>query len=248
MRLPAAGGLVGPLWVVTRGTGRPLVLLHGNGEDHHVFDRMVPALGADRTLVGVDSRGHGRSPRGTGPLRIATMADDVAGVLDRLGLTDVDLLGFSDGGNVALELAVRRPDLLDRLVVVGANLFPAGLTARTLRDLRAQAAVVRALARAVPSLRRSAERLALMVDDPCLDPADLARVRASTLVVAGERDVVRPEHTRLIADAVPDARLAVVPRAGHMLPLQAPEQLAELVRSHLARRPGARPPAAVAAR
>ena len=233
-RLPAPCGRVGPLWVVTRGSGRPLVLLHGNGEDHHVFDRMVPLLNPGRTLVGVDSRGHGRSARGDGPLRIATMADDVARVLDLLGLAGVDVLGFSDGGNVALELAVRHPGAVGRLVVVGANLHPAGLTARTLAEVRLRHAVRSAAARVVPALAAGVERLALMAHDPCLEATDLLGVRARTLVVVGERDVVRPAHTRLIVDAIPDARLAVVPGAGHMLPVREPRRLSALVTDFLA--------------
>lgn len=231
---PAPGRLVGPLWVVTRGSGPPLVLLHGNGEDHHVFDRMVRALGAGRTLVGIDSRAHGRSPRGDGPLRIATMADDVDVVLGLLGLPAADVLGFSDGGNIALELALRHPDRLRRLVVVGANLFPDGMTTGVLRVTRAAHAVAAGLALGVPALRPLAERLALMVHDPCLDPADLARVRAATLVVTGERDVVRPDHTRLVVESIPGARAAVVPGAGHMLPKEEPDRLAALVLEFLA--------------
>lgn len=231
--LAAPGGRVGPLWVVARGTGRPLVLLHGNGEDHHVFDRLVPALGAGRTLVGVDSRAHGRSPRGEGPLTIASMADDVAAVLDLLGLRGVDVLGFSDGGNLALELVLRRPDLVGRLVVVGANLFPAGLTRATLTTTAAAHRALRALAHVVPPLRAPAERMALMTEQPCIDPADLARVEAPVLVVVGERDAVRPEHTALVVDALADARLAVVPRAGHFLPTRRPHELAALVEGFL---------------
>jgi len=213
------------------------VLLHGNGEDHHVFDRMVPTLGAGRMLVGVDSRAHGRSPRGHGPLRIATMADDVAHVLAELGVGGADVLGFSDGGNIALELAVRHPEAVGRLVVVGANLVPTGLSARALADVRLRHAVHAALARVVPPLRVTAERLALMVDDPCLGPADLAHVQAPTLVVVGEHDVVRPAHTRLVADAIPDARLVVVPGAGHMLPTERPHRLGALVAEFLAGAP-----------
>ncbi|MBO3095897.1 alpha/beta fold hydrolase [Cellulomonas dongxiuzhuiae] len=236
-RFPAPGGQVGPLWVVTRGSGPPLVLLHGNGEDHHVFDGMVPALGAGRTLIGIDSRAHGRSPRGDGPLRIATMADDVAHVLDLLDLPSVDVLGFSDGGNVALELAVRHPGRIRRLVVVGANLFPAGMS-RTMRAVgRVGHGLLSALARVVPRLRVPAERFALMVHDPCLDPADLARVDIPTLVVAGERDVVRPEHTRLIGASIPGARTAVLAGVGHMIPVQAPDRLSALVTAFLAEGP-----------
>ncbi|MBF0687766.1 MAG: alpha/beta fold hydrolase [Cellulomonas sp.] len=233
-RFPAPGGPVGPLWVVTRGSGPPLVMLHGNGEDHHVFDKMVPALGVGRMLVGIDSRAHGRSARGEGPLRIATMADDVAHVLELLGLPAADLLGFSDGGNIGLELAIRHPDRVRRLVAVGANLFPEGMTARSLAGLRATHRVVAALAGAVPPLRVVAERFALMVHDPSIEPEDLSHVRAPTLVVTGERDLVRPEHTRLIVESIPGARAAVVARAGHMLPTQAPQRLSALVADFLA--------------
>ncbi|WP_136520579.1 alpha/beta fold hydrolase [Cellulomonas telluris] len=232
-RLAAPGGRVGPLWVVARGRGRPLVLLHGNGEDHHVFDRLVPLLGEGRTLVGVDSRGHGRSPRGDGPLTIASMADDVAAVLDLLGLRGVDVLGFSDGGNVALELVLRRPDLVGRLVVVGANLFPEGMTSGFLRTARSVHRLQRALAGRVPALAAAAERTALMTEHPRIDPRDLARVDVPVLVVVGERDLVRPEHTALLAGSLPGARTAVVPRAGHLLPTRHPHELAALVQAFL---------------
>ncbi|QCB94122.1 alpha/beta fold hydrolase [Cellulomonas shaoxiangyii] len=231
--LAAPGGRVGPLWVVTRGSGRPLVLLHGNAEDHHVFDRLVPLLGRGRTLVGLDSRAHGRSLRGGGPLSIASMADDVAVVLDLLGLRDVDVLGFSDGANVAFELALRRPGLVGRLVAVGANLFPAGLTAATLRATVVAERLLRGLSRVVPALGAVAERTALMTEHPQIDPADLVRVTVPVLVVVGERDAVRPEHTALLVDSLPDARLAVVPRAGHFLPTRRPRELAALVEGFL---------------
>lgn len=237
-RVPAPGRLVGPLWVVTYGSGPPLVLLHGNGEDHHVFDRMVPTLGAGRTLVGIDSRGHGRSPRGDGPLRIATMADDVAQVLDHLGLAGVDVLGFSDGGNIALELALRHPAAVGRLVVVGSNLHPSGIVTHARVAVRCAHAVLAAIARVVPAVRARAEQLTLMTHDPCLSTDDVARIAVPTLVVVGERDVVRPEHTRALVDAVPQARLVVVPRAGHMLPLRQPDRLAAVVGAFLAEREG----------
>ncbi len=228
------GAMAGPLWAEQTGTGRPLVLLHGNGETHRVFDRMVPALAANHRLVGLDSRAHGRSPRGDGPLTIARMADDVDEALAALGLRGVDLLGFSDGGNVALELAVRHPGRVARLVVVGANLVPAGLRATSIGPMRLAHAAARLVPH--PRARALAERLALMTHDPHLTPADLAAVHVPALVVVGSRDVVRPEHSRLVAASLPDARLATVPGAGHMLPVTHPGPLARLVEGFLAER------------
>ncbi len=228
------GRMAGPLWCVEAGDGPPLVLLHGNGESHRVFDRMLPVLAPRHRLVALDSRGHGGSPRGDGPLTIARMADDVAEALGTLGLAGVDVLGFSDGGNVALELTLRHPGRAGRLVVVGANLVPGGLRPGTLAQIRTVRAGLRVAGRAVPAARRAAERWALMADEPRIVAADLARVEIPVLVVAGDRDVVRPEHTRLIADSLPNARRATVPRAGHMLPLTHPRELAALVEEFLA--------------
>lgn len=227
------GAMAGPLWAEQTGTGHPLVLLHGNGESHRVFDALVPLLAPRRRLVGLDARAHGRSPRGDGPLTIARMADDVDAALDVLGLAGVDVLGFSDGGNVALELALRHPGRAGRLVVVGANLFPDGLRPRSMLPMRGAYAALRAAGRVSAAARATAERWALMVDEPRVDPADLARVAVPALVVAGRHDVIRPVHTRLIARSLPGARLAIVEHAGHMLPVTHPRQLAQLVGSFL---------------
>lgn len=222
------------LWVVSRGTGRPLVLLHGNGEDHHVFDRMVPLLAPGRRLVGIDSRGHGRSPRGEGPLTIASMADDVATVLEELDVDGADVLGYSDGGNVALELAVRHPVRLRRLVVCGANLHPSGLRPGVLRAMVATRRALVRSGRLWSGAARRIELLDLMIEDPHLTPAQLAGVELPVLVVVGERDVVLPAHSRLIARSLPAGRLAVVAGAGHAVPQQRPATLAQLVDGFLA--------------
>lgn len=227
------GAMAGPLWAEQTGTGRPLVLLHGNGESHRVFDRMVPLLAERHRLVGLDSRGHGASPRGDGPLTIARMADDVDAALRALDLHAVDVLGFSDGGNIALELALRHPGRAGSLVVVGANLFPAGLTAASLVPTVVARTVVRLAARALPRLHGTGERWALMTDDPHIRPVDLARLDIPALVVVGRRDAVRPEHTRLIVGSLPQARLATIEHAGHMLPLTRPRELVRIVEEFL---------------
>ncbi|MCG2802992.1 MAG: alpha/beta hydrolase, partial [Cellulomonas sp.] len=198
----APGTRAGPLWAATRpGAGRPLVLLHGNGETHRVFDRLMHLL-PGRHLVGLDSRAHGRSPRGDGPLSIASMAEDVAAALDALGLSEVDVLGYSDGGNIALELAMRSPDAVHAMVLCGANLDPQGLRPMSLAITVAAHHVVAQAARAVPGLRQPAELLALMTEHPQITPAALAGVEVPVLVVVGAWDAVRPEHSALITQSL----------------------------------------------
>jgi pimeloyl-ACP methyl ester carboxylesterase len=223
------GTWAGPLWAVTRpGAGRPLVLLHGNGETHRVFDRLVRRL-PGRHLVGLDSRAHGRSPRGDRPLSIASMADDVAAALDALRLSEVDVLGYSDGGNTALELAIRHPGAVHAMLVCGANLDPQGLRPVSLATTVAAHRIVGQAARVLPALRPSAELLALMTEEPQITPSALAGVAAPVLVLVGERDVVRPEHSALIVASLPDARLVVLPGAGHRIPTTRPAELARVV-------------------
>ena len=115
------------LYYAERGEGQPLVLLHGNGESHRYFAGQIDFFAASRRVIAVDTRGHGASPRGTAPFTIAQFALDLEEFLDGLGLEQVDLLGFSDGGNIALTFALAHPERLRRLVLNGANLDPGGV-------------------------------------------------------------------------------------------------------------------------
>ena len=227
------GALVGDLWVVTTGRGDPLVLLHGNSETHRVFDPLVPYLGGSFTLVGLDSRGHGLSPRGTQGLTIASMADDVEQTLRELDLTGVPVVGFSDGANIAIELALRHPGVASSLVLIGANLFPEGLKPGSKAVTDAAHAVSAFGARYLPDLEPLAERLGLMVHDPSIDPGDLAGIEVPALVVTGERDVILPEHTQLLTSSLAQGRHVQIPGVGHMVPRDAPGALALAIREHL---------------
>lgn len=228
------GRLVLGLWTVAAGSGPPLVLLHGNGESHRVFDRLLPLLAPRFTVIGIDSPGHGRSIGGHRPLRIAQMADDVAGVLRACDLAGSAILGFSDGGNIALELALRHPGLPGPLILVGANLTPDGLLPAGRRAIAAAHAAARLAAPVLPPTRALAERLALMVTDPAIDAADLAQITVPALVVSGERDAIRSDHTAMIAASLPRGRQVVIPGAGHMLPTQAAPALAAAAGEFLA--------------
>ncbi|MEU4774954.1 alpha/beta fold hydrolase [Micromonospora sp. NPDC023644] len=108
------------LWHEERGAGRPLLLLHGGFGSVETFAPLLPALAARRRVVAVDLQGHGRTADVDRPLRHESMADDVAALIDHLGLTGADVMGYSLGGGVALRTAIQHPALVRRLVVVSA--------------------------------------------------------------------------------------------------------------------------------
>ena len=103
------------------GRGRPLVLLHGNGEDSSYWKAQIPEFTRFYRVIAVDSRGHGASESGTQGLSFALMAEDLKKVLDARGVKKAHILGFSDGGNLAIKFALTYPDYVDKLILNGAN-------------------------------------------------------------------------------------------------------------------------------
>lgn len=110
-----------------QGTGEPLILLHGNGEDGSYFERQMDAFASRFRVIALDTRGHGRSPRGEAPFTIRQFADDLLAFMDGQGIERAHLLGFSDGGNIALAFALAHPERVGKLVLNGANLDGGGV-------------------------------------------------------------------------------------------------------------------------
>jgi len=196
------------LYFTCHGQGDPLILLHGNGESGAYFAHQVPHFAKSRKVYVVDTRGHGQSPRGTAPFTIDQFAEDLLCFMDRQQLMQADLLGFSDGGNIALTFALRYPHRVSRLILNGANLFPAGVKAW------AQLPILLGYQAASwgrgEKARAHAEMLGLMVKEPHIYPEELAELRMPVLVIVGSRDMIKAAHSRLIADSLPEGRLVVL--------------------------------------
>ena len=197
------------LYYEKRGAGEPLVLLHGNGEDGSYFLHQMEAFSREFLVYALDTRGHGRSPRGSAPFTISQFAEDLLAFLDEQGLKRVNLLGFSDGGNIALTFALRHPERVRRLVLNGANLNPRGVKAWVQLPIVLGYQVASRLKS--PKARTNAEMLGLMVHEPQISPSELAGLMMPVLVIAGTRDMIREDHTRLMAREIPGARLALIP-------------------------------------
>ncbi|RVW01839.1 alpha/beta fold hydrolase [Rhodococcus spongiicola] len=205
------------------GTGEALVLLHGNSENLDYFAAQVPAFAERYRVVALDTRAHGESTRGDGPLDFERLADDVCVVLDTLGIDSAHVLGYSDGGNTALTLALRHPERVRSLIVNSANLDPSSLPWK-FRIPVTLAWLLGALVMPLSStLARKREVLGLMVLHPHIPVGRLGTIAVPTLVIAGERDVIPRGHTELIANSIPGAELTIVPDAGHPCARQRPE-------------------------
>ena len=182
------------LYYTKTGHGRPLIMLHGNGEDHTIFDEAVGVLKEHFTCYCVDSRGHG--------LHYKDMAADMIAFMSELDLYDAAFYGFSDGGIAAL-LAAMDCSRITNLVVSGANITTKGTTLPFRLFLK------------VSSLGKYDPLIELMKNEPDIPPAELSRIRVKTLVTAGSRDLIRESETRLIAESIPNARLMILKGETH---------------------------------
>ena len=185
------------------GDGPAIVLVHGNGEDHRIFETEIRQLAAAGYRVyAPDSRGHGANE----PLpeyHYADMAEDMYWFIRTLDLNKPALYGHSDGGIIGLLLAIRHPEVLGALVVSGANLSPAGLVPSFVEEY------------AEKNRRDPDPLITLMLTEPHIDPEELRSVTIPVLVTAGENDLILREETERIGNGLPNAKVVIVPDADH---------------------------------
>ena len=215
-------------YFIEKGQGEPLILLHGNGEDCSYFQGQIDAFSKTYHVYALDTRGHGKTPRGDKPFTIRQFADDLLGFMDEHHIEKSHLLGFSDGGNIAMIFAIRFPDRVDRLILNGANLDPKGVKRTTQIPIEIGYRIAGIFAGKSDSARANAEMLGLMVNDPKVKPEDLAKIKAKTLVIAGTNDVIKEKHTRLITSGIPDSVLVLL-KGDHFIASKHPEEFNQAV-------------------
>ncbi len=194
-----------------KGVGDPLILLHGNNESSDYFINQIEYFSKSRRVIAVDTRGHGASPRGCAPFSIATFADDLADFLDELSIPSADILGFSDGGNIALVFALKYPKRVKKLILNGANLNPKGVKRSVQIPIEVGFFVASFFAKLSSNAKHNAEMLGLMVKEPNIAPESLAKIENSTLVIVGEKDMIKSSHTKLICEKIPHSELKIIP-------------------------------------
>ncbi|MBE5919490.1 MAG: alpha/beta hydrolase [Pseudobutyrivibrio ruminis] len=184
------------------GEGTPVILIHGNKEDHHIFDELVEVMSREHTVYAMDSRGHGQSATPK-EYHYSDMADDVINLIDALDIISPTLVGYSDGGIVALLVAIRASNKLSRIVCCGANLSPAGIHHKDLREIKKD------------YKRDNDPRTLMMLVEPDIDTSELQRISVPVLVIAGEKDCIKERETNRIASNIKNSQLLILPGEDH---------------------------------
>ncbi|MBS6475812.1 MAG: alpha/beta fold hydrolase [Clostridiales bacterium] len=220
------------LYYTENGEGKPLILLHGNGESGRYFEHQIPFFSRKYRVLALDTRGHGDSPRGNAPFTIAQFAEDLLDFMNEHAIEKAHLLGFSDGGNIALTFALRYPERVDRLILNGANLDPSGVRLSVQAPIVLGYHIASWFSRKSKEAQKNAELLGLMVKQPHIRAERLETLHVPTLVIAGSRDMIKRRHTLLIYQSIPDARLEIL-RGDHFIAARKPNAFNQAVERFL---------------
>ncbi|MFG1796097.1 alpha/beta fold hydrolase [Nocardia sp. NPDC049149] len=224
-------------WYDETGDGEPVLLLHGGFVDSRSFEPAVAGLAEHFRVYRMDRRGHGRTPDVAGPMSYDLMAQDTIAFLDTVVGGAAHLVGYSDGAIVAMLVALRRPDLVRKLVSISGNFHRDGLLPGVLDGFAHEEPMQRLAARygevspdGEAHFRVVADKLIRMAQaEPTLTEAELATIASRTLVLAADDDAMSLEHTIALYRAIPDSELAIIPGASHLLVVEKPTEVYRLV-------------------
>ena len=201
------------------GEGQPLIMLHGNREDHTIFKEAGEVLKQEYKIYLIDSRCHGES-EDTEKLTYNLLSDDVIAFIEVLGIEKPVLFGFSDGAIATLYAAAKRSDLLSGIIVCGANSYPKGLKRYVYRGIR------------LKTLFAKDKYDYLMISGPHLKGEDFENIKVPSLVIAGEKDVVKEKDTKFIASSIKDSKLLILKGEDHGSYIIHSTKIAEIILSN----------------
>lgn len=231
---PTAGKYAGirgfKMYYEIYGAGTPLLIIHGNGGSIKDFSKQAPYFSKRYKVILTDSRAHGKSMDTSDVLNYEMMADDLNALLDHLHLDSCLVIGWSDGGINGLLLAMRHPEKVKKLAVTGANLWP-DTTAMEPSLHRWLGNAVDSLSKVkqTPEVRHQYKLWEMMTREPNITLEQLKTIQCPTLVIGGDHDALLPKHTLLIAEAIPQSYLWILPNSGHATLINYSKQFNETV-------------------
>ena len=210
-------------YYIEKGEGNEIILLHGNGESSDYFIGQIDEFAKNFHVYALDTRGHGKTPRGDAPFTIRQFADDLKDFMDEHEITKAHILGFSDGANIAMIFAMKYPEMVDRLILNGGNLDAKGVKRSVQIPIEIGYKFASKFADKSESAKRNAQMLSLMVNDPNIRSEQLSAIRAKTLVIAGTNDMILRKETCRIAENIKDSKLVFV-KGNHFIANKNPEE------------------------
>ncbi len=203
------------------GEGEPLLIIHGNGGSISNFSFNIPYFSKKYKVIIADSRAQGKSADSGDSLTYEMMADDYAALLHAMNIPSANVIGWSDGGINGLLLSIRHPELVKKLAITGANLEPdTNAVFKEVWDLiEPMYQKMKAKSEKTASEKGQWKLLRLLWEQPHIPISELAKITCPTLVIGGDHDVIREEHTMLIYHSIPKSYLWILPNSGHSTPV-----------------------------
>jgi pimeloyl-ACP methyl ester carboxylesterase len=212
------------LYYEVYGVGEPLLLVHPNNGSIASFKAQIDYFRKRYKVIAMDSRDQGKSGDSPDKITYEKMTDDLAALLDHLHTASVNVLGWSDGADEALLLGIRHPEKVRKIAVMGANLNPseAAIYPEIIAAIKSAVDSMPASDRETPEGKRALKVTQLAFDEPHIEAKTLEAITAPTLVLVGDHDVIRDEHTLEIYHHIPNSQLCIFPNATHAVPYDEP--------------------------
>ena len=184
------------------GEGQPLILLHGNQEDYHIYDELIEKLKDNYMIYAIDSINHGQRCKII-DFSYDAMTQDIYQFIRHLKINKPHILGFSDGGIIGLKLAIFAPNLLDKLIMCGVNYNPKGLNKKIRKALKKE------------YKENMSPYIKLMIDEPHIRKKDIKNVSSKSIILIGEKDVIKPKHTMKLHHMLKRSKLIILENETH---------------------------------
>ena len=245
MPTPASTGMADvngiSMYYATYGAGNPVLLIHGGLGHADIWANQVIDLMADHLVIVADSRGHGRSTRNADPYGYDLMAADYLALLDFLNIDKVDLVGWSDGGIIGIDIAMTHPDRVDQVFAQAANITTDGVDPDVATDavfgayIEAMAVDYAAMSPTPTEFDPFVAQISNMwATEPNWTDAQMAAITVPVQVVVGDYDeAILRAHSEHMAEVIPGAELVILPDASHFAMLQAPAEYTAAVRAFI---------------
>ncbi|EOL44423.1 alpha/beta fold hydrolase [Enterococcus caccae] len=205
------------------GKGMPLFLLHGNGGSGNYFKKQVPEFSRYFTVYTIDSRGHGRSTNQSETLTFEQMAEDLHSIMEHEHIVRANVVGFSDGANLAIVFVKKYPSYVQRLVLNAGNTLVQGVIFPIRVITVLEFMVLKLVALFSKKAREQLLVTSLMLHDIGISTLDLKQITQKTLVIVGKYDIIKQSHSIYLAKEIPCASFVLVPKKGHSFAKKDPE-------------------------